>query len=64
MKLKVQAASLQIGDIVGSGEKVISVQAGVKTPKGKVEVMLENAAKHYMRTALWGSYTMINVERV
>lgn len=68
MKIKVQAQHLQPGDIIGSGEKVISnPQAGVRTPKGKVEVLLEtyrvDGSKMFTRLATWGKYTMINVER-
>lgn len=60
-KLRIQAQHLQPGDIVGSGEVVYGVGAGTRTPKGKVEVGLDS--KTDTRTALWGKYTMINVER-
>lgn len=66
MKIKVQAQYLQPGDIVGSGEKVINVSAGVRTPKGKIDVKLGkylNSDHEYFRTSQWGKYTMINVER-
>jgi hypothetical protein len=62
MKLKVQAQHLQPGDIVGSGEKVVRVSAGVRTPRGKVDVVLDSADFH--RCAVWGRYTMIGIERV
>ncbi len=61
MKLRVQAQHLQPGDIVGSGEVVAYVGAGIRTPKGCVDVVVEkNGLK---RTAYWRKYTMINVER-
>ncbi len=66
MKTRVQAQHLQPGDIVGSGEKVISVSAGVRTPSGKVDIKLvkyQNSDHEYFRTAQWGKYTMINVVR-
>lgn len=61
MKLKVQAQHLQPGDVVGSGEIVSSVSAGTRTPKGKVEVCLDRGPA--FRMAIWGKYTMINIER-
>lgn len=66
MKMRVQAQHLQPGDIVGSGEKVLSVYDSVKTPRGKINIQMEGKNKYersYGRTALWGKYTMINVER-
>lgn len=63
MKLKLQAQHLQVGDIVGSGEKVVHVSAGVRTPKGKVDIMLKNLNTEQGRWSQWGKYTMINVER-
>lgn len=57
MKLRVQAQNLQPGDIVGSGEKIVSVSAGIHTPKAKVDVKTDK------RWCVWGKYTMINVER-
>jgi MOSC domain-containing protein YiiM len=58
---KVQARNLQPGDRVGSGEIVLSVSAGVRTPCGKVEVVLEKNGR--ARMSLWGSHTLINVAR-
>lgn len=66
MKLRVQAQHLQSGDIVGSGEKVLSVYDSIKTPRGKINVQLEGKNKYeanYGRTSLWGKYTLINIER-
>jgi hypothetical protein len=61
MKLKVQAQHLQPGDIVGSGEMVIYVGAGISTPNAKVNVVLRSARGD--RPSIWGKYTMINIER-
>ena len=61
MKTKVQAMSLQPGDKVGSGEIVLQTSQGVRTPPGKIEVVLAKEGKS--RLAVWGKYTMINVER-
>lgn len=67
MKLKVQAQHLQPGDIVGSGEKVTGVIiSSAKWPSSKVcvsRVKYENSDHEYHTTSLWGTYTMINVER-
>ncbi len=60
-KEKVQARVLQHGDIIGSGETVKGVSAGVRTPRGKVEIMLEKDGR--TRMAVWGAYTLINVTR-
>jgi len=59
---KVCARYLLPGDVVGSGETIVRVSAGVRTPRGKVEVTLEKNGQR--RTSLWGAYTMINVRRV
>lgn len=59
---KVQARALQRGDITGSGETIVSVSAGARTARGKVEVTLEER-DGYRRTLVWGAYTMINVRR-
>ena len=58
---KVQARALQRGDITGSGETVVGVSAGIRTPSGRVEVTLEKDGRR--RTSIWGAYTMINVQR-
>lgn len=62
MKIKVQAQHLQPGDVVGSGEVVSRVSAGIATPRGKVDVWLTWSDGH-TRHSQWGKYTMINVER-
>ena len=58
---KLPARALLNGDQVGSGETIVSVSAGVRTPRGKVEVTLEKDGR--CRRALWGAYTIINVRR-
>lgn len=70
MKLRIQAQHLQPGDIVGSGEIVSSVQAGVSTSKGKIKVYSKKINSviilpiiHWDRISYWNKYTMINVER-
>ena len=59
--LKVQARAMQRGDLIGSGETVVWVGAGARTPRGRVEVTLEQDG--HRRTLIWGAYTMINVRR-
>lgn len=62
MKIKVQAQHLQLGDIVGSGEKVKAlIRASIMFPASKVEIFLISAKG--MRQVYWGKYTLINVER-
>ena len=65
MKIRVQAQHLQPGDIVGSGERIVYASAGVRTPRGKVDVKLakQDGREEYTRYTQWGKYTMINVER-
>jgi hypothetical protein len=58
-----QAQQLKKGDIITSGDEVISVSSGVKTPSGKVEVTLKNK-KGITRTSTWGKTTMIGVKPV
>jgi 2-keto-4-pentenoate hydratase/2-oxohepta-3-ene-1,7-dioic acid hydratase in catechol pathway len=58
---KVQAQHLRPGDVVGSGETVRGVSAGLRTPPGKVEVTLERNG--VTRMSLWGARTPINVKR-
>lgn len=61
MKLKIQAQHLQPGDIVGSGEVVVSASRGIGTPVSKVDIWVEKDGKK--RYTIWGKYTTINVER-
>jgi hypothetical protein len=59
--LKAPARHLMAGDRVGSGETIVSVSAGIRTPRGKVEVVLEKGERR--RCAIWGAHTVINVKR-
>jgi hypothetical protein len=59
--LRIPARTLQPGDCVGSGETVVSVSAGVATPAGKVDVILERAGRQ--RSASWGASTLIGASR-
>jgi hypothetical protein len=56
-----EAQSLKKGDVIGSGETVVSVSSGAKTPSGKVNVTLEKNGK--TRTAVWGKSTKIGVKK-
>lgn len=58
---KVAARYLSQGDQVGSGETIIWVGRGVRTPSGKVEVILEKEGRR--RTSIWGASTVITVRR-
>lgn len=58
---KIAARNLTSGDRTGSGETVVSVSAGLRTPRGKVEVTLEKDGRR--RMSLWGAATLINVTR-
>ena len=58
---KIQARHLQPGDITGSGEMVRSVSVGVRTPRGKVEVVLEKDGRR--RMSFWGAATVIGIWR-
>jgi hypothetical protein len=58
---KLPARALLNGDQVGSGETIVSVSAGVRTPRGMVEVTLEKGGRY--RRALWGAFAIINVRR-
>jgi hypothetical protein len=61
--MKVQANCLQVGDIMsGTGERVAGVQIGLRTPKGKCEVMLTRADGS-ARLAIWGKYTVVGIKR-
>jgi hypothetical protein len=60
-KIRTAARALQRGDVVGSGDVVVCVSIGVRTPRGKVEVTLERAGRS--RLAVWGASTLIAVTR-
>lgn len=59
--IRVQARALQQGDVVGSGETVAWVGVGVRTPAGRVEVILDKDGRR--RIALWRAGTMIGVSK-
>jgi len=56
-----EAQHLKKGDIIGSGDEVVSVSAGAKTPKGKVEVTLKTKDGK-TKTSTWGKTTKIGVK--
>jgi len=56
-----EAQHLKKGDIIGSGEEVVSVSAGAKTPSGKVEVTLKTKDGK-TKTSTWGKTTKIGVK--
>ncbi|QPF83932.1 hypothetical protein IC762_30445 [Bradyrhizobium genosp. L] len=59
--LQVPARHLRRGDVTGSGETVLSVSIGARTPRGKVEVALQKGDRK--RSAHWNASTMIGVRR-
>jgi hypothetical protein len=60
IKTPVRALHAFIGDIIsGSGETIICVSVGVRTPRGKVDVVLEKNGRR--RTATWGANTIVGV---
>ncbi|QIO30959.1 hypothetical protein [Bradyrhizobium sp. 1(2017)] len=60
-RVRVPARLLLKGDVTGSGETVLSVSAGVATPRGKVEVSLSKG--EHGRVAIWNAGTIIVVRR-
>jgi hypothetical protein len=56
-----EAQYLKKGDIIGSGEEVVSVSAGAKTPSGKVEVTLKTKDGK-TKTSTWGKTTKVGVK--
>jgi hypothetical protein len=61
MRLRVHARNLIAGDVVGSGETVVSASAGARTPRGKVDVTLTLFG--CTRTVAWNAATWITIER-
>jgi len=59
--VKVPARHLVRGDVTGSGEVVLSVSAGAKTPRGMVDVLLQKGERK--RAAIWNARTIIGVRR-
>lgn len=58
-KNAVPAYILKKGDIITSGEEIVSVSAGASTPSGKLDVVLKNPVTGKERGAQWGKHTMI-----
>ena len=56
-----EAQHLKKGDIIGSGDEVVSVSAGAKTPSGKVEVTLKTKDRK-TKTSTWGKTTKVGVK--
>jgi hypothetical protein len=56
-----EAQHLKKGDIIGSGEEVVSVSAGAKTPSGKIEVTLKTKDGK-TKTSTWGKTTKVGVK--
>jgi hypothetical protein len=59
--VKVPARHLLRGDVTGSGEVVLSVSAGARTPRGMVDVLLQKCDRK--RAAIWSARTVIGVRR-
>ncbi|MDH2402006.1 hypothetical protein QCM77_18875 [Bradyrhizobium sp. SSUT18] len=59
--IKVPARHLLRGDVTGSGEVVLSVSVGTKTPRGMVDVLLQKGDRK--RAAIWNARTIIGVRR-
>lgn len=57
--MKIPACHLLRGDQIGSGEIVLGVSAGVRTPPRKVEVTLAKGERRHCAT--WGAHTLITV---
>jgi hypothetical protein len=61
-ELKLPVYALQTGDVTnGTRETVLSVSAGVRTPRGKMEIVLEKNGR--MRLTIWGRHTLVSVTR-
>lgn len=59
---QILARYLRHGDVTaGSGETIVNVSAGVRTPRGKVDVVLAKNGRQ--RVAQWGASTMVAVVR-
>ena len=56
-----EAQHLKKGDIITSGDEVVSVSAGAKTPAGKVEVTLKTKSGS-TKTSTWGKTTKVGVK--
>ena len=56
-----EAQHLKKGDIITSGDEIISVSAGAKTPAGKVEVTMKTKSGK-TKMSIWGKSTKIGVK--
>ena len=62
MKLRIQAQHLQPGDTCSGGIIKSIIINSTHWPSSKVFITIQNG-HGYIRSAYWGKYTMINVER-
>jgi hypothetical protein len=60
-RLRISVRHLLADDLLCTGETVVAVSRGARTPSGKVEVTLEKGGAR--RSALWGASTTISVVR-
>jgi hypothetical protein len=58
--MKVQVRFLKTGDVIGTGEEVISVAVGARTPAGKREVTLFDPRNSSARVKVWNASTVIS----
>jgi hypothetical protein len=56
--MKSKAINLNVGNVVGSGEKIVKIEVSQFSRKKEVTVILEKNGKY--RTAWWGANTMIS----
>lgn len=62
MRIGIEARDLQVGDRLASGQIVKERPSrGLKTPTGKVDIVLEGRRGEYVAT--WGARTEIGVDR-
>ena len=58
--VRIPVHALQPGDVMsGSSETVIAISAGVRTPPGKMDVVLEKNGRR--RSSEWRRHTMVNI---
>jgi len=56
--MKSKAINLNVGTVIGSGEKIVKIELSQFSRKKEVTVILEKNGKY--RTAWWGANTMIS----
>ncbi len=59
--MRKKVMQLSLGDVITSGERIVGVSAGIRTPAGKLDVVLERA-DGTRRTAQWWKQTDIGVK--